>query len=354
MAYYSPAVLDELRRRVVLSALIGQRGFKLVRRGSKFVGLCPFHPERTPSFYVVEDQGFFHCFGCGAHGNAIDFVMRADHLDFREAVAKLAAGGLGAVAAVPADGRAGGRPEKGKLHRRIALQLFEDAEPAAGTSVETYLRSRGLRLPPAPVLGFSPRCWNRETGRKLPAMLARVDDIDGNFLAVHRTWLLPDASGKAKLEDQKMSLGPFRGGAIRLAPAGPALAVAEGLEYALSTTAVKGIPAWSAVAKSCFKALQLPAQVREVLIVADHDHNGVGRLPPGPPASGGLPKAGMYACGNRRAWGKMPTIYCLKRGRKACRSRICRRRSIRLRKSCRRSRTAKLSPSSRRRSRPSS
>jgi DNA primase len=275
---YSPAFLADLRRRVVLSELISQRGFKLVRHGSEFVGLCPFHIERTPSFYVVEDQGFFHCFGCDAHGNAIDFVMRVDNLNFRQAVAKLASGQGALAAAAPADGTAVARREKDERNRRIALQLFEEAKPAGGTLVETYLRSRGLSLPPAPVLRFSPRCWNRETGRKLPAMLARVDDIDGNFLGVHRTWLLPDGSGKAELQDQKMSLGRVRGGAIRLAPAGSKLAVAEGIENALSATAVKGIPAWSAVAKGGFKALRLPAEVREVLIVADHDHNGGGEI----------------------------------------------------------------------------
>ena len=58
--------------------------------GASIRGLCPFHNEKTPSFYVVEDKGFFHCFGCGAHGDAIGFVMRADNLDFIEAVERLA------------------------------------------------------------------------------------------------------------------------------------------------------------------------------------------------------------------------------------------------------------------------
>ena len=61
-----------------------------MRRGREHSGLCPFHNEKTPSFYVVEDKGFFHCFGCGAHGDAIGFVMRADNLDFIEAVERLA------------------------------------------------------------------------------------------------------------------------------------------------------------------------------------------------------------------------------------------------------------------------
>jgi DNA primase len=277
---YSPAFLADLRRRVVLSALISQRGFKLVRQGREYVGLCPFHAERTPSFYVVDDQGFFHCFGCGAHGNAIDFVMRADNLDFRAAVEKLATGEVGAVASKPAPDRSAPegltRSDRKQRNREIALWLWQSAGPARGSPVETYLHSRCLSLPPAPALRFSPRCWNRETGRKLPAMLARVDDSDGNFLAVHRTWLLPDGSGKAELEDQKMSLGPVRGGAIRLAPAAPVLAIAEGIENAL-TAIPAGCAARSAVSAGGLASVVLPPIVAEVVIVADNDANGVGQ-----------------------------------------------------------------------------
>ena len=86
---FPPGFLDELRGRVSLAALVGRR-VRLERRGREFAGLCPFHNEKTPSFYVVEDKGFFHCFGCGAHGDAIGFVMRADNLDFIEAVERLA------------------------------------------------------------------------------------------------------------------------------------------------------------------------------------------------------------------------------------------------------------------------
>ena len=86
---FPPGFLDELRARVSLADLVGRR-VRLVRRGREHSGLCPFHNEKTPSFYVVEDKGFFHCFGCGAHGDAIGFLMRADNLDFIEAVERLA------------------------------------------------------------------------------------------------------------------------------------------------------------------------------------------------------------------------------------------------------------------------
>src|ERR1700745_4143065 len=86
---FPPGFLDELRSRISLSGLIGRR-VKLVRRGRESARLWPFSHEDTPAFYVVEDKSFFHCFGCGAHGDVIGFAMRADNLDFIEAVEKLA------------------------------------------------------------------------------------------------------------------------------------------------------------------------------------------------------------------------------------------------------------------------
>src|SRR5690242_4222030 len=86
---FPPSFLDELRRRLSLAEVVGRR-VRLVRKGREFSGLCPFHKEKTPSFYVVEDKGFFHCFGCGAHGDVIGFTMQADNLPFPEAVERLA------------------------------------------------------------------------------------------------------------------------------------------------------------------------------------------------------------------------------------------------------------------------
>jgi len=82
---YSPQYLDDLRARVSLAEVIGQR-VRLERRGREYVGLCPFHKEKTPSFNVVEDKGFYHCFGCGAHGDVIGFVMQTRNIGFDEAV----------------------------------------------------------------------------------------------------------------------------------------------------------------------------------------------------------------------------------------------------------------------------
>src|SRR5258707_14943737 len=89
---FSARFLDEMRRSVRLSELVSRYGVKLMRRQREFVGLCPFHRERTPSFSVVDKKHFFHCFGCGAHGDVFGFVMRIDNLEFGAAVAKIAGG----------------------------------------------------------------------------------------------------------------------------------------------------------------------------------------------------------------------------------------------------------------------
>ena len=87
---FTPTFLDELRERVGLAQVVGRR-VRLQKRGREHVGLCPFHNEKSPSFTLNEDKGFFHCFGCGAHGDVIGFVMRGEGLSFPEAVGRLAA-----------------------------------------------------------------------------------------------------------------------------------------------------------------------------------------------------------------------------------------------------------------------
>ncbi len=81
--------VDDLLRQVDIVELISEK-VELKRVGSQYRGLCPFHRERTPSFYVSPDLGVYHCFGCGASGNAITFVMETEGLSFREAVEYLA------------------------------------------------------------------------------------------------------------------------------------------------------------------------------------------------------------------------------------------------------------------------
>ncbi len=86
----APSFLEELRARLPLSSVVGRR-VRLARKGREFEGLCPFHNEKSPSFFVNDEKAFYHCFGCGAHGDVIGFVIQMEGLSFPDAVQQLAA-----------------------------------------------------------------------------------------------------------------------------------------------------------------------------------------------------------------------------------------------------------------------
>src|SRR5579863_4337143 len=89
MASFSPQFLDEIRARLSVSSVVGRR-VKLIRRGREYVGLSPFSNERTPSFTVNDDKGFYHCFSTNEHGDVFTFLMKTQNLTFPEAVERLA------------------------------------------------------------------------------------------------------------------------------------------------------------------------------------------------------------------------------------------------------------------------
>ena len=89
MARIPDAFIDDLLARTDLVEVIGSR-VQLKRQGKEYSARCPFHDERSPSFTVSPVKGFYHCFGCGAHGTAISFLMNYDRLEFLDAVEELA------------------------------------------------------------------------------------------------------------------------------------------------------------------------------------------------------------------------------------------------------------------------
>jgi hypothetical protein len=154
-----------------------------------------------------------------------------------------------------------------------ALRLWRITEPAIGTPVEAYLRSRGIDRPLPPTLGFAE--LRHQSGDVLPAMVALVTrGIDNEPLGVLRTFLAPDGNGKASVTPVKMMLGPCRGGAVRLAALGNILLVGEGIETVLSVMQATGLPGWAALSTSGLCALELPQPVRDIIILADGDDAG--------------------------------------------------------------------------------
>ena len=154
------AFLEEIRARVPLSDVIGKR-MKLTRAGREYKGCCPFHNEKTPSFTVNDQKGFYHCFGCGAHGDVVGFLMSHDNMAFMDAVEQLA--GLAGMQ-VP-------KPtveEQKKFQRQMSLyDLMEHAakwyaaqlHAMENKKILEYLVVRGLSLETIKAfnLGFAPQ-----------------------------------------------------------------------------------------------------------------------------------------------------------------------------------------------------
>lgn len=141
----SPQWLDELRMRTTLSTVIG-RSVPVKKAGIEFKACCPFHNEKTPSFTINDDKGFYHCFGCGAHGDAIRFLTDYRGLGFMDAVKELAAEAQMEVPA--ADPRAAERAERqATLHdvtEAAARWFAEQLEGNAGATARAYLERRGI------------------------------------------------------------------------------------------------------------------------------------------------------------------------------------------------------------------
>lgn len=155
----SPQFLDELRSRTSLSALIG-KAVRLQKAGREYKGCCPFHDEKTPSFYVNDEKGFYHCFGCGAHGDAIRWMTDQGGLPFMDAIKELAAA---AGMEVPApDPRMAKRAEKARsLHEVVAAAqdwFVAQLEGIEGVEARAYLERRGIteQTRRAFGLGFAP------------------------------------------------------------------------------------------------------------------------------------------------------------------------------------------------------
>ncbi len=169
--------LEELRARTPLAAVIGRR-VKLARSGRQWKGCCPFHNEKSPSFYVYEDG--YHCFGCGAHGDAVGFVMQSQGLQFREAVEMLAGeAGLevprASAEAVQAEQRR--LDLNGVLNAAASLYQHRLRQPE-GAQALAYLRNRGLTDETIDRFGLG---WSGTARGALRAGLAG-QDIDAGLL----------------------------------------------------------------------------------------------------------------------------------------------------------------------------
>jgi hypothetical protein len=223
----------------------------------------PAHDDRTPSLGVSLGRQaiLFHCFaGC----------------DQQSVLAALAREGFEAPALFSGSATTN-EPESTSTRKpsAAALRIWRDAQPLRASPAKEYLESRGI-LAASPALRFHPRTPLGPKGRTrfLPAMIAAVS-LDEGPIAIHRTFLSTEASGKAAFEKPKRALGALGEAAVRLfAPASGKLGLAEGVESAMSVYALTGIPAWATLGNERFGLVSVPESVTELHLFVDHDAGG--------------------------------------------------------------------------------
>lgn len=130
--------IDIIKSKLLLSDIVGKK-VRLIKRGDSFVGLCPFHNEKTPSFSVSNVKGLYYCFGCSAHGDAFEFISQTEGLSFKEALEKLAS-----VAGVELPKNLSFDKENDKLFSALNLAASWFAQKNRG--VMAYLRQRKISL----------------------------------------------------------------------------------------------------------------------------------------------------------------------------------------------------------------
>jgi hypothetical protein len=239
-------------------------------RDNKWRGRCPACGYSKPTLEVAveQDRIAISCSACGA------------------------VAGIAAMMGVASDIVIAPSVKPSKVDR--AVNAWRNANPAAGSLAERYLQSRGITLPPPATIRFLPRQRNWSDGRTYPAMISLVQRVPGDDdhaalerraslidSGAHFTFLQSGADGpvvKAATEASKLTLGQLRYGGVWLTPIetiGEQLAVAEGIETALSVMQITKLPTVAALSAAGMRSLRWPLQVRRLWIAADNDEAGL-------------------------------------------------------------------------------
>lgn len=179
----SPQWLDQLRSRITLSSLIG-KSVRVQKAGREFKACCPFHNEKTPSFTINDEKGFYHCFGCGAHGDAIRWMTDQRGLSFMDAVKELASeAGMDVPApdqraAKQAEARAGLHDVMAEAARWFMAQL----SGSMGAEARDYLARRGFSAETLAKFGFGFAPDSRDGLRKALAHFGDTMLIEAGLL----------------------------------------------------------------------------------------------------------------------------------------------------------------------------
>ena len=277
--YRRPLDVQRAKDRFALSHLVA-RHVKLKKAGHEYVGLCPFHDEHTPSFRVNDTKGVFHCFGCGAAGDAIAFIMEVEGCTFIGAV-KLLLDEADLPEAAPRDRAAAAQRHQAERAAAIAAAQAEwrKARSIKNTPAEAYLASRGIvgEVPQTVRFGWPPLWRNKKTGapgRRCPALLLAAQDRSGAVVGVQQVFLTKDGK-KADIAKPKLSLGQVRGCAVRLAPPTRHIILLEGPEDGLTMRVrCPAVPVWITLGTGSMPYVDLPDVVERITLAGDNNAAG--------------------------------------------------------------------------------
>lgn len=271
--------IEEARNRFSLSALIRQS--VTLRRASRgFIGLCPFHSEKTPSFHVDDARGTFKCFGCGAWGDCFDWVMQTKGLSFQDAVADLLGGSLSGPFFAPSCTRQSNKDaavEDEKRRISHAHGIWLKRSPVEDTLSEAYLRRRCGTGPVPAVLGHVDEVWCAPLKMPRQALIAPLQDSAGHVTAIQQIFLDPITKDAYRGEDGrriKRTLGAMRDGAVRLATPDTTLGIAGSVEDSLSASRLFSLPVWAVCGESRLATVWIPDDIDRLIIFSDADSAG--------------------------------------------------------------------------------
>lgn len=160
--------------------------------------------------------------------------------------------------------------------RRYLLSIWRQCRLIGGTLAERYLRGRDIADELPPSLRYHPALMHTDIGAPLPCMVAAVQAPDRTMFGLHRTYLRADGADKAPVSNPRKILGQYKTGAVRLAAAGPRIAIGEGIETCLSFQQAKRIPTWAALSSDGVSAIELPPLplAKTVYLLVDMDKAG--------------------------------------------------------------------------------
>ena len=236
---------------------------------------CPLHGGHSLTLRDSKTGLLVKCFGGCATKDVLAELRRRHLYGPRK-------GNGAAPPETRAEHEARAESTRAKRKQRLdnALDIWRNSDPAADTLVETYLYSRLLLGPAPPELRFVPALWHKEAGARYPAMVGLVEHAETGAVGVHAVFLNPlDATSRLTIEPRKKSFGPIKGGAVRLAPTGPELAISEGIEDGLAFMQSTGTPVWAAItARGISDFIPPPlGTTTTIILIEDNDPNQTGQ-----------------------------------------------------------------------------